>query len=162
MRKNSCSLQLTSPERSAPEQLLVRPTERAGVVLRARMILLSAVGINQREIARRLGCHFGNVQKWIKRWRAGGLAALADGARCGRPPKMTPAIVKRIVTTVCRKPPPHLSRWSVRTLANNLQLPSSTVHEVLQAQSLHPHHLRTFTFSPDPQCEDKLLNVVGL
>jgi transposase len=162
MRKISRYLQLTSSERSDLERLLARPTERAGVVQRARMILLAGEGINQREIARRLGCHFGNVQKWIKRWRGGGLAALADGARSGRPPKMTSATVKRIVTTVCRKPPSYLNRWSVRTLAHYLQLPSSTVHEVLQAQSLHPHHLRTFTFSPDPHFEDKLLEVVGL
>jgi transposase len=162
MRKNSRRLALTFSERSALEDLLNRPSQRAGLVQRARMILLCADGINQRAIARQLGCHFSNVQKWIKRWLRGGIEALYDGARCGRPPKMTDAQVKRIVTTVCRKPPSYLSRWSVRTLARELQLPASTVHEVLQAQSLHPHHLRTFTFSPDPHFEDKLLEVVGL
>jgi hypothetical protein len=37
-----------------------------------------------------------------------------------------------------------------------------TVHAILRENDLHPHRLRTFTFSPDPQFEEKLLEVVGL
>jgi transposase len=43
-----------------------------------------------------------------------------------------------------------------------LQLPRSTVHQILAASSLQPHRIRTFTFSPDPDFEAKLLDVVGL
>jgi len=162
MRTTSQPLRLTTSERSALDRLISRPMARAGLVRRARIICLSADGVNQREIARRLNCHFSNVLKWLNRWDADGIDALTDGARSGRPVKMTPATVQRIVTTVCRTPPAYLNRWSVRTLAAHLKLPSSSVHEVLQAQALHPHQLRTFTFSPDPQFEDKLLDVVGL
>jgi hypothetical protein len=38
----------------------------------------------------------------------------------------------------------------------------SYVHGVLKEHDLHPHRLRTFNFSPDPQFEEKLLEVVGL
>ena len=134
----------------------------AGFVQRARIVLYSDRGINQREIARRLGCHHNNVLKWLKRWDSGGIDALNDGKRPGRPVTMTDDKVQRVVTQVCRTPPPYLSRWSVRTLARHLKMPPTTVHSVLQEHDLHPHRLRTFTFSPDPHFEEKLLDVVGL
>jgi hypothetical protein len=43
-----------------------------------------------------------------------------------------------------------------------LGLPSSTVHAILRAAKLQPHRIRTFTFSPDPDFEAKLLDIVGL
>jgi len=50
----------------------------------------------------------------------------------------------------------------VRTLARKVGLPHSTVHVMLNASELQPHRIRTFTFSPDPEFEPKLLEIVGL
>jgi hypothetical protein len=50
----------------------------------------------------------------------------------------------------------------VRTLARELRLPSTTVHTILAKSHLQPHRSRTFTFSPDPDFEAKLLDIVGL
>ena len=50
----------------------------------------------------------------------------------------------------------------MRTLARKVGLPHSTVHAILNASELQPHRLRTFTFSPDPEFEPKLLDIVGL
>ena len=83
-------------------------------------------------------------------------------ASTGKPPIHTAQTKQRIVTTVCGKPPKGLSRWSTRTLASKLQLTKSFVHNVLMEYDLHPHRIRTFNFSPDPQFEEKLLEVVGL
>jgi putative transposase len=41
-------------------------------------------------------------------------------------------------------------------------LRSTTVHQILVASDLQPHRIRTFTFSPDPDFEAKLLDIVGL
>ena len=41
-------------------------------------------------------------------------------------------------------------------------MPFATVGRILREQKLHPHRLRTFTFSPDPQFGEKLLEVVAL
>jgi hypothetical protein len=35
-------------------------------------------------------------------------------------------------------------------------------HQMLVAADLQPHRIRTFTFSPDPDFEAKLLDIVGL
>ena len=50
----------------------------------------------------------------------------------------------------------------MRTLARELRLPSTTVHAILANSPWQPHRLRTFTFSPDPDFEAQLLDVVGL
>jgi hypothetical protein len=55
-----------------------------------------------------------------------------------------------------------LSRWSARTLAGHLDIPSATVNRILRENKLQPHRLRTFAFSPDPQFGEKLLEVVAL
>ena len=62
---------------------------------------------------------------------------------------------------MCQQPE-HYSRWSVGTLAKDLKLPRSTVHQILVSSNLQPHRIRTFTFSPDPEFETKLLDIVGL
>jgi hypothetical protein len=62
---------------------------------------------------------------------------------------------------VCQQPDDQ-ARWTVRTLVAELGLPTSTVHGMLVAAKLQPHHIRTFTFSPDPDFAAKLLDIVGL
>src|SRR5712692_1731961 len=58
--------------------------------------------------------------------------------------------------------PAHHSLWTGRSVAAELRLPASTVHAMLAAAKLTPHRIRTFTFSPDPDFEAKLLDIVGL
>jgi transposase len=101
------------------------------------------------------------VGKWRRAFAAAGMDGLQDAPRAGRPPKHGPEVWERIQARACQQPEAY-SRWSVRTLARDLRLPSATVHEVLVASGLQPHRLRTFTLSPDPDFEAKLLDIVGL
>jgi transposase len=162
MRANSRLIPLTSSERSALSDLVRLSQTPANIAQRARMILLVADGVNQQEVGRCLHCSPRSVSKWLNRWDLGGIDALRDEERSGRPLEWTEADIQLVVSTVCTEPPSYLARWSVRTLANFLKMPPSTVHEVMQEHDLHPHRLRTFTFSPDPNFKDKLLEVVGL
>jgi len=162
MREKAGILSLTTHQRSELERIIRHQSGRASSTQRARMVLLAAEGVNKSEIGRQVGSHYNNVAKWIRRWSEHGIDGLADEARSGRPVEITPAIVQRVITKVCGKPPAHLSRWSTRTLAAYLEMPPSSVHRILSDHDLHPHQLRTFTFSPDPKFEDKLLDVVGL
>ena len=137
-------------------------TAKASAVQRAEMILLAAEGVSNAEIARRLRCRPQVVGKWRTRFAAEGVAGLEDRPRSGRPVTQTEREIKKVVMTACGQPRQGLSRWSVRTLARHLDLPHARVQRILQAHDLHPHRLRTFTFSPDPQFEEKLLEVVAL
>jgi transposase len=126
------------------------------------MILMAADGLSNAAISRQLRCRAHVVGKWRRRFAADGIRGLGDQARGGRPVEVSEALTQKVVMTACGKPPKGLSRWSVRTLARELRLPQARVQRILQAHDLHPHCLRTFTFSPDPQFQEKLLEVVAL
>src|SRR5271157_1146703 len=110
-----------------------------------------------------LGANEHVVGRVRKEYRQRGLAVLEDRARPGRPrSSRDEQSVQKVVETVCQAPAKGLSRWSARTLAGHLDIPSATVNRILRENKLQPHRLRTFTFSPDPQFGEKLLEVVAL
>ena len=145
----------------ALNQLVRSSSAPQGVVQRSRIVLAAAAGKSNQQIAGELHMPEVTVGKWRRSFAQQGLQGLEDAPRSGRPVMYGPEIVQRVQTRVCQQPE-HYSRWSVRTLAEDLKLPRSTVHQILVASNLQPHRIRTFTFSPDPDFEAKLLDVVGL
>lgn len=137
------------------------PSTPQSLALRSRIVLAAAEGQSNQQIAGNLRIPQITVSKWRRRFAARGLEGLQDAPRSGRPVKHGPEVWQRVQQRVCQQPRAQ-SRWSVRTLAREVGLPSSTVHGMLMASALQPHRLRTFTFSPDPDFEAKLLDVVGL
>lgn len=137
-------------------------TANARVSQRARLVLLFLEGVSKSEISRRLDLSRARVIEWVKRFEADGLAGLEELEGRGRKEGYSAAQRRRIVETACQKPKKGLSRWSVRTLARHLSIDKDKVHRVLNEHDLHPHRIRTFNFSPDPEFGEKLLDVVGL
>src|ERR1700730_7834431 len=131
------------------------------LALRSRIVLAAAAGQANQQIATALQVPEVTVGKWRRCFASQGLDGLQDAARSGRAPKHGQEILQKVQNRVCQQPE-HYSRWSVRTLATDLGLPPSTVHQMLVASGLQPHRIRSFTFSPDPDFEAKLLDVVGL
>ena len=153
---------LEAGTRQELESLLRKRNAKASTVMRAKIILHAGSGLSNAEIARRLDCVPHVVGKWRARFEAEGIEGLADKSRSGRPQRRSEKERQKVVSTVCSKPPKGLGRWSVRTLAKHLRIPHASIHRILNDHDLHPHRLRTFTFSPDPQFEEKLLDVVAL
>lgn len=85
---------------------LVRSSSsRAGVARRARIVLLAAEGASNTEIARRVGMSCPTVIGWRDPYAAGGIAALDDLARPGRPVEVDEvAIVVTMVTSPREQP----------------------------------------------------------
>jgi len=137
------------------------PSTAQALVLRSRIVLAAAAGSPNQQIASDLGIPQVTVGKWRRSFADLGLDGLRDAPRSGRPPKHDAAVWQRVQTTACQQPESQ-GRWSVRTLARKVGLPHSTVHAMLNASELQPHRIRTFTFSPDPEFEPKLLDIVGL
>src|SRR5678815_398181 len=130
-------------------------------LLRSRIILAAAKGSANQQIASALKIPPVTVGKWRQSFAIHGMEGLRDAPRSGRPSKYDADTRHKVQTRVCQQPE-NQSRWSVRTLAAELGLPASTVHAMLVAAKLQPHRIRTFTFSPDPDFEAKLLDIVGL
>lgn len=141
---------------------LVRsPSTPQGLALRSRIILAANAGESNQQIAATLKIPEVTAGKWRRAFAASGMDGLDDAPRSGRPLTHGPDVWQRIEERVCQQPAAY-SRWTVRTLARDLGLPPATVHQVLVTSGLQPHRVRTFTFSPDPDFEAKLLDIVGL
>lgn len=162
MPRTATPLKLSRRERDELVKLSRTGNSSPRVAFRANVVLLSSEGMQNKEIAGRLHCSEPTVKACRDRWFSDGLSGLVDRPRTGRPVKFGPAIKKKVVTRACRKPPKHLGRWTLRTLANSLGMDHVQVHRILKEHDLKLHQLRSFTFSPDPHFEDKLLDVVGL
>jgi transposase len=155
-------IRLSKKERNELIALTGKRNLSHGFAGRARIILLAHEGLDNVEIAVRVGLHRNSIAKWRSRYECDGISGLHDRPRSGAPLKYTPAQIQKVVTKVCGKPPKGMSRWSHTSLAKALKMPRTVVQRILKKHDLHPHRLRTFNFSPDPKFQDKLLEVVGL
>jgi transposase len=133
----------------------------AGLARRARIVLLAAEGLPHTEVAKRAGVSVPVVREWRARYAAGGIRALEDLPRSGRPRTVDETA---IVVTTLEKPPDRLgvTHWSSRLLARQLGVSSASVIETWRKWDLQPWRRESFKFSTDPQLEAKLTDVVGL
>jgi transposase len=152
---------LSDEARSTLDKFVHSSSTPQSLALRSRIVLAAADGSNNQQIAAALKIPPVTVGKWRQSFAIYGLEGLRDAPRSGRPPKHAAEVRHKVQTRVCQQPDDQ-SRWTVRTLAAELGLPASTVHAMLVAAKLQPHRIRTFTFSPDPDFEAKLLDIVGL
>ena len=154
-------LSLDPETRSTLAKLIQSSSTPQALAMRSRIVLAAAEGVENQQIAADLRIPPVTVGKWRRLFAAHGLEGLRDAPRCGRPPTHDVETRHKLQTRVCQQPDGQ-GRWSVRTLAAELGVPPSTVHRMLVAAKLQPHRIRTFTFSPDPDFEAKLLDIVGL
>ncbi len=136
-------------------------TVEAGLAQRARIVLLAAQGVPNAEIGRRVGVSRPTVIQWRNRYEAGGIAALGDLDRSGRPPVIDDVAV--VVATI-QAPPEALgvTHWSARLLGKHLGISFASVARIWREWNLQPWRRETFKFSTDPELDAKVRDVVGL
>lgn len=104
-----------------------RQTPR-GVAARARMVL-DCADSGVAEAARRSSVSRPTAAKWWQRYQDGGVGALDDVPRAGRPPA-DDEIVRRILSCSLVDPPPGVDRWSTRATAQAVGVSQATVSRV--------------------------------
>jgi transposase len=141
--------------------LMRSSTAPAGLVARARIVLLASEGVPHAEIARRVGVARQTVISWRARYERSGLNGLADEPRSGRPR----TVDQRAIVAATLKPPPKslgVTHWSTRLLARKLRLGDATVARAWREYGVQPWRAETFKFSTDPELVAKVTDVVGL
>jgi hypothetical protein len=97
------------------------------LVTRARIVLLSADGWPAAQISREVGVNLRTVHLWRRRFVVGGPEALRqDAPGRGRKPKVSAGDRRAIVELLGSAS----VSWSIRSVAEKLGLPRSTVHAV--------------------------------
>jgi transposase len=157
----AAALVLRSGDESRLSALVRSSTVEAGLAQRARIVLLAAQGVPNAEIARRVGVSRPTVIQWRNRYEAGGISALGDLDRSGRPPVIDDVAV--VVATV-QAPPEALgvTHWSARLLGKHLGISFASVARIWREWNLQPWRRETFKFSTDPELDAKVRDVVGL
>jgi transposase len=128
---------------------------------RAEIILLSAQGLAQQRIAEQLGISRLCVNRWVGRFALRRLQGLSDRAGRGRKPWLPQAAVQQVLEQAVT-PPPHLGRWSCRTMARAAAISPASVQRLWAASDIKPHLSRTFKLSNDKRFEEKFWDVIGL
>ena len=161
-RPRTFEITLTETERTALADLAGSRSLPAGLVRRARVILLSADGEANRDIATAVDLSGTMVGHWRRRYRDLGLAGLYDAPRAGRPRTHDDDDVARLLRTVLRTKPAHATHWSIRSAAAKTGIHRSTVQRYFALFGVQPHRSKSFKLSTDPFFVEKVRDIVGL
>ena len=130
---------------------------------RAQFILLAAEGLQNNEIAKRLGQDRKKIGRWRTRFTKGGMEAiLKDKTRPGRIPPISATIRSKIIKLTTEQRPEGHTHWSRSTMARQVGVSASTVGRVWASAGLKPHRIKSFKLSNDKRFEEKLEDIVGL
>src|SRR5712664_2609784 len=122
----------------------------AGLVMRARIILLSASGKTNLQIARQLELTIATVGKWRRRFLKYEVAGLHDQLRPGRPRVISDQRLAQLVPKMLATKPKGVTHCRIGQIAAETRVAKSTVHRILQAFGLDPHRQKHFKLSTEP------------
>ena len=164
MFTSTMPLVLTPVERTDLEQLLRATSTPNGIARRARCIVMLADGASYAAVCAALGVTDRFIARWQRRYRDGGVLALADAPRAGRQHhRLAPEVEARILhLTQHTAPPTPLTHWTAPRLAARVGVSPSTVLRVWQRAGLQPDRLERYVASTDPEFERKAADIIGL
>jgi putative transposase len=155
-------LTVAPEEREQIESFAGSRTLPHALVQRAKIVLMSADGLANAAIAKRLALTQQTVGKWRRRYLAEGIQGLYGEVRPGRPRSISDDRVATVVRRTLQAKPEADTHWSVRGMAAETKMSKSTVHRIWQAFGLQPHRQRHFKLSNDPFFIEKVRDIVGL
>ena len=156
------ALELTAGEEQELAGFAASRSLAHALVARAKVVLWSAEGHSNSEIATRLRWSKATVGKWRQRFIEHRIQGLYDELRPGRPRSISDEKVATLLRRTLKTKPPGGTHWSVRQAAEVNRLSKSTVHRVFQTFALQPHRSKTFKLSTDPFFVEKVRDIVGL
>ena len=165
MPRAAAAILLTDEERSTLMRWVRSPSQQFRLIERARVVLLTAAGRDNKGIAAQLEIPELRVGRWRPRLAAGRIDGLSDRKRSGRRRWYGHAERLEVVGQAVR-PPEGETHWSTRRLsehlAGSLGISKSHVHRVLHELDLKPHLVEQWLTSTDPDFEAKQADIVGL
>jgi transposase len=125
-------IELTEPEQEALERLVKGHTTPQHLVLRSRIVLAAAAGLNNTQIAQALHVSIHTARLWRQRWLSlqavpvaerSVAARLSDEPRPGAPGHITAEQICQIVALACEPPAESgrpITQWTQREIAEEI------------------------------------------
>ncbi len=156
-------IELTQRERKTLQRWSRGRSTPARLVMRAKIVLSAADGMQNKDIAVELETSRKTVGLWRARFAAERLAGIEqDAPRGGRMPTVRAKFEAEIIRKTTQETPANATHWSTRTMAKVVGCKQSMVSRVWRDNGLKPHLVKTFKVSNDPRFSEKLVDVVGL
>lgn len=159
------TINLSESERAELEQILRRAKTPQQIALRAKIILRSAEGKSQGEIAAELGIRIQMSRLWRRRWllltakEVGVEQRLEDLPRPGSPATFSLEQITQLYAIACDPPEKYqrlISHWSARELADEMiqqgivkSISERHVGRLLKEADLRPHQ-HGYWLNPPP------------
>ena len=133
------------------------------VVLRSRIVLLAADGLQNLQIGAELKISVRMAALWRKRFLSLGIKGLLkDAPRPGRTPSIPASTVEQVIGKTTQATPANATHWSTRAMAREVGISEASVRRIWRAHGLKPHRVESFKISRDPEFAAKLEDIVGL
>lgn len=133
---------LTDEEHAELTKLVRSKLTSVRLVQRARIVLLAAQGLQNKEIAAKLDVGRVQVSRWRERYSTSRLAGIERDLPRGAPPVKVD--VARLVELTTQSTPQAATQWSTRTMAQALGVSAASVSRHWRAHGLKPHLVRGF------------------
>lgn len=139
------TITLSRRQKEQLKHIIRTGTHKARVILRARVLLKSAMGKTNGEIARDEDVHTTTIERICSRFDRGGLdKALYDAPRSGQPRKLDKKTEAYLVATACTDPPKGADHWTLELLTEKMikDKKVKTISSVAIMHYLHRNDLK--------------------
>lgn len=155
-------LELSENERSELVRMAKARKTPQAEAKRARAVLLSADGFDDKEVGKQVGFSNSTAGKWRKRYATEGISGLTDAPRSGAPRTIDDDKVAEVLRLTLESRPKNATHWSTRKMAQKVGISNERVSVIWRTFGLAPHRVETFPLSTDPHFIEKVRDVVGL
>lgn len=149
-------------EREALQRWSRRHSSAQALALRSRIVLASATGRTDRDVAAELRVNPVTVSKWRHRFAVDRLEGLTDAPRPGAPRSVGDDVIEAVLVDTLESAPADATHWSTRGLTKKHGISHETVAQIWKAFGLKPWQQDSFKVSPDPDLVEKIRDLVGL
>lgn len=161
MARKIAEIKLSDEHRKLLETWVAGHNTPQQVVVRCRIILLKADGLDDVRIAERLHVNRHTCRLWRQRLSEAGPSGLWEVAP-GRGRKPRAGLAAQVIEATLTSKPKGQTHWSSRGMARAQGIHHSTVARVWSEHGIKPHRQKTFKLSRDVNFIPKLVDVVGI
>jgi transposase len=162
MPRKADRVEISDEDRKGLEVLVKSRAAEARLVERAGMVLMCLDGKKIIDIARECGTRPNTVIYWRNRFKNGGVTALGDLPRSGKPRVYGEDFRNKVLKTLEQKPPIGQAVWDGASIAAALEASPDAVWRVLRNEGICLQRQRSWCVSTDPEFTVKAADVIGL
>jgi transposase len=162
MPKKAMHISCSNEQRSQLERLASSRTHESRLVDRAKIILLSLDGLQNKDIAKRFSIRPNTVTDIRKRFHENGLQGLYDKARPGKPKTYDKNFRNTVIKLLETEPPSGHASWDGPLIAERLKTSPHAVWRLLRTEGIQLSRKRSWCISTDPQFVAKSADIIGL